>query len=56
MNLVIDPNGAEGIDKFDAAIDEMQKTNPTGEMAFGSLFTESGHRDMLARVDMMTYK
>jgi len=56
VNLVIIANGAEGIDKFDAAIDEMQKTNPAGEKAFGSLFTESGHRDMLARVDMMTHK
>ena len=56
VNLVIITNGADGIDKFDAAIDEMQKTNPAGEMAFGSLFAETGHRDILARVDFMTHK
>jgi hypothetical protein len=53
LNLVIITNGAEGLDKFDAIIEDMEKNNPAGERAFGSLFDEHGHRDVLAHVDLM---
>lgn len=54
--VVLITNGAEGLDKFSTAIEEMGKNNPTVLPAFGSLIDEHGHRDMLARVSTTTHK
>jgi hypothetical protein len=54
--VAIVANGAEGIDKFNAAIDENEKKNPAGWTGFGSLLNPEGHRDFLAHVDSMTVK
>ena len=54
--VAIVANGGEGIDKFNAAIDENEKKNPAGWAGFGSLLSEEGHRDFLAHVDAMTVK
>jgi len=54
--VAIIANGAEGIDKFDAALDESEKKNPAGMAGFGSLLDYQGHRDTLAFVDTMTHK
>jgi hypothetical protein len=54
--VVMITNGAEGLDKFDAALEEMNKNNPTALAAFGSLIDEHGHRDVLARVSTTTHK
>jgi hypothetical protein len=54
--VAIVANGAEGIDKFNAAIDENEKKNPAGWAGFGSLLSTEGHRDFLAHVDSMTVK
>lgn len=54
--VVMVTNGAEGLDKFNAALDEMNKNNPTALAAFRSLIDEHGHRDMLARVSTTTHK
>ena len=56
FHVAIVANGADGIDKFDAAIDDMEKNNPAGMAGFGSLLERHGHRDFLAHVDMMTHK
>jgi len=56
FSVAIVANGAEGIDKFNAAIDEDEKKNPAGWAGFGSLLDTEGHRDFLARVDSMTNK
>jgi len=54
--VAIVANSAEGIDKFNAAIDENEKKNPAGWAGFGSLLEIEGHRDFLAHVDTMTNK
>jgi hypothetical protein len=54
--VAIVANGAEGIDKFIAAIDENEKKNPAGWAGFGSLLSTEGHRDFLAHVDAMSVK
>lgn len=54
--VVIVTNGAEGLDKFNAAVDDMAKNNPMARAAFGSLINGSGHRDSLAKVTTMTRK
>ena len=54
--VVMVTNGAEGLDKFDAALEEMNKSNPTALAAFGSLIDEHGHTDVLARVSTTTHK
>jgi hypothetical protein len=54
--VVLVTNGAEGLDKFNAAVDEMGKNNPTALAAFRSLISENGHRDMLAKVTTTTHK
>lgn len=56
FNLAIIANGAEGIDKLDAMIDDMEKNNPAGEAAFDSLLETHGHRDFLAHVDVMSHR
>ncbi len=54
--IAIITNGAEGLDKYSAAIEELQKGNPAGAAGFGSLIDSHGHRDMLGRVSTMTHK
>jgi hypothetical protein len=54
--IAIVANGAEGLDKFSAAIEEAGKTNPAGMAGFGSLIDSHGHRDFLAHVNIMTHK
>ncbi|MBS1839236.1 MAG: hypothetical protein JSS69_08950 [Acidobacteria bacterium] len=54
--VVLVTNGAEGLDKFNAAVDDMGKNNPTALAAFRSLIADTGHRDMLAKVITTTHK
>ena len=54
--IAITANGPEGIDKFNAAIDEAEKSNPAGWAGFGSTIDPTGHRDFLARVSTMSHK
>ncbi len=54
--IAIVTNGGEGLDKFNAALDEVEKKNPAGMAGFGSLLDSQGHRDFLAHVDAMTHK
>ena len=54
--VVIVANGAEGLDKFDAAIEDMRKNNPVALAAYSSLIDSHGHRDTLAHVNTMTNK
>lgn len=56
MFVVLVANGAEGLDKFNAAIDDLRKNNPTALAAYGTLIDGHGHRDTLARVNTMTNK
>ena len=54
--VVFVANGAEGLDKFDAAVNDLRKNNPVALAAYGSLIDARGHRDTLARVTTMTNK
>jgi hypothetical protein len=54
--LVIVANGPEGIDKFDASIDEAQKANPAAWSGLRAALDEKGHTDTLARVSVMSQK
>jgi hypothetical protein len=54
--VVIVTNGAEGLDKFNAAVDDMGKNNPTALAAYRSLIADTGHRDALAKVITTTHK
>ena len=54
--IAIVANGAEGLDKFNAAIEESGKKNPAGWAGFGTLLDYEGHRDFLAHVDAMNNK
>lgn len=54
--VVMVTNGAEGLDKFAAVLEETGKNNPTLLPAFGSLIEGHGHRDTLARVSTTTHK
>jgi hypothetical protein len=56
FNVAIVTNGAEGLDKYHAAIDELRKNNPSGMAGLGSLMDEHGHRDILAHVDAMAHR
>jgi hypothetical protein len=56
MFVVFVANGAEGLDKFNAAIDDLRKNNPASTAAYGTLIDAHGHRDTLARVSTMTNK
>lgn len=49
-------NGAEGLDKFNAAMAEMFRNNPAHAAAYGTSVDAHGHRDTLARVNTMTNK
>jgi hypothetical protein len=54
--VVLVTNGAEGLDKFSAAVDDMGKNNPTALAAFRSLIADTGHRDTIAKVTTTTHK
>jgi hypothetical protein len=54
--VVIVTNGPEGLDKFNAAVDDLAKNNPMQLAAFRSLISETGHRDFLAKVTTTTHK
>jgi hypothetical protein len=54
--VVLVANGAEGLDKFDAAIEDLRKNNPVALAAYQSLIDSHGHRDTLAHVNTMTNK
>jgi hypothetical protein len=56
LYIAILANGAEGIDKFDAALDAAQKSNPAGWAGLRTTFDEKGHYDFLARVGVMANK
>jgi hypothetical protein len=45
--IVVSASGAEGLDKFYAALEAAGKANPTGGPAFGSANDSSAHRDFL---------
>jgi len=42
---------AEGLDKFNAAVRDLQKTNPLGGPAIGSMVDFTSHRDYLSRTN-----
>ena len=54
--VVIVANGAEGIDKFDAALEASEKSNPAGWAGAIATLDEKGHTDFLARVSVMSHK
>jgi hypothetical protein len=54
--MAIVTNGAEGLDKLSAALDESEKKDPGGTAALDALLEEQGHRDFLSRVDIMNHK
>jgi hypothetical protein len=54
--MAIVTNGAEGLDKFSAALAETSKKSPATLAAFSSLIEDEGHFDMLTRVDTMNHK
>jgi hypothetical protein len=54
--LVIIANGPEGIDKFDAAIEEAEKANPATWAALRGALDEKGHTDSLSKVSLMSQK
>jgi hypothetical protein len=54
--VVFVANGAEGLDKFDAAVEDMRKNNPVGLAAYSTIIDAHGHRDTLARVGVMSNK
>jgi hypothetical protein len=56
LNIAIIANGAEGIDKFDMALQDWEKNNPATYAAISSLLESHGHHDMLAHVDVMNHK
>lgn len=54
--VVLVTNGPEGLDKFNAAVDDLGKNNPVALAAFESLISANGHRDTLAKVITTTHK
>ena len=53
--VVIIAANADGLDKFNAAVRDLQKTNPLGGTAIGAMVDFSPHRDFLMRTNV-TYK
>lgn len=49
-------NGGEGLDKFNVALDAAQKSNSAAWAEFGVAIETVGHRDLLARVTVMSHK
>ena len=56
MFVVVVTNGPEGVDKFNAALEEAEKSNPAAWAGLRATLDPAGHRDMLARVGTMTHK
>ena len=56
LNIAIVANGPDGIDKFNASLENLRKSNPAGMAGFQSLVDPHGHRDFLAHVDTMIQK
>jgi hypothetical protein len=56
MFVAIVANGGEGIDKFNAALEEAEKNNAAAWAGLRTTLEEAGHRDFLARVATMTSK
>lgn len=56
FNMAILANGADGIDKFYAALDEAYKKNSFAPMLYGESVDYSLHRDFLAFVPSFTHK
>ena len=54
--IVLFTNGAEGLDKFTAAVADLAKNDPTGLTAFESIIEQKGHFDELWRVTSGTFK
>lgn len=54
--VAIVANGAAGLDKYDDAVEALQKKDPAAVAAFQSMIENHGHRDILAHVDSMTWK
>jgi hypothetical protein len=54
--VAIVTNGPEGVDKFNAALEESQKSNAAGWAGLRGTLDPTGHRDMLARVSTTTHK
>ncbi len=54
--IVLFTNGAEGLDKFTAAVESLAKNDPNGLAAFESIIDQKGHVDELWRVTSMTDK
>src|SRR5262249_7488666 len=44
--IAIAANGAAGLDKYDAAVEALQKKDPAAAAAFGSTIENHGHRDI----------
>jgi hypothetical protein len=56
LYIAILANGAEGIDKFDAALDAAIKSNPAAWAGLRATIDDTGHYDFLARVGVMANK
>jgi hypothetical protein len=54
--VAIVTNGPEGVDKFNAALEEAQKSNSAAWAGLRGTLDPAGHRDMLARVSTTTHK
>jgi hypothetical protein len=54
--MVLFTNGAEGLDKFTAAVASMAKNDPAGLQGFESIIDDKGHVDELWRVTSGTFK
>jgi hypothetical protein len=54
--VAIVTNGPEGVDKFNAGLEESQKSNAAGWAGLRGTLDPAGHRDMLARVSTTTHK
>jgi hypothetical protein len=48
VDVAVITNGADGLDKFYAALEAAGKANPIGPMAFSGTTDSSAHRDLLA--------
>lgn len=56
IDVAILTNGADGLDKYYAALEEAGKKSPLSGIAFDQGVDESGHRDVLALVPSFTHK
>jgi hypothetical protein len=54
--VAIVTNGPEGVDKFNAALEESEKSNAAGWAGLRGMLDPAGHRDILARVSTTTHK